>query len=199
MRWLFVVASLTYLAVTEWVPRYMQWSFLTTKAVVGQIAGYGRGCIATEPIATGETTAAFGGWAATGQQLAAARNSFMSLALQIDDDLYLVSPNQSDGDCINHSCDPNCGLQGGVVLVAMRDIAAGEQVTFDYSMADGSPYDEFDCACGSLRCRGRVSGDDWMLPDLQDRYRGYFSPYLTRRISALITTQTRNSLYGPSH
>jgi uncharacterized protein len=181
------------------VTTIMQWSFLTAKASVGSVAGYGRGCVATEPIAHGETTAAFGGWAATGEQLATSHDTSMSLALQIDDDLYLISPNQSDGDCINHSCDPNCGLQGGVVLVAMRDIAVGEQITFDYSMADGSPYDEFDCACGAPMCRSRISGDDWMLPELQDRYRGYFSPYLSRRIAALITAQTRNSAYGPSH
>jgi hypothetical protein len=49
-------------------------------------------------------------------------------------------------------------------------------------MSDGSPYDEFDCACGSPLCRGRVTGDDWQRHDLQARYAGYFSPYLQRRI-----------------
>ena len=45
-------------------------------------------------------------------------------------------------------------------------------------------YDEFACGCGAARCRGRVSGDDWRLPELRERYAGYFSAYLQRRIDA---------------
>lgn len=67
----------------------------------------------------------------------------------------------------------------------MRRIHPGEEVTIDYAMCDGSPYDELACACGSASCRGRVSGEDWRNPDLWVRYAGYFSPYLQRRIDAL--------------
>jgi len=49
-------------------------------------------------------------------------------------------------------------------------------------MSDGSPYDEFDCACGSGLCRRRVTGEDWRQPVLQQRYSGHFSPYLQQRI-----------------
>jgi len=37
---------------------------------------------------------------------------------------------------INHSCEPNVGFAGNVVLVAMRDIEAGEELTTDYAMFD---------------------------------------------------------------
>jgi hypothetical protein len=74
---------------------------------------------------------------------------------------------------------------GQIVVVAMRPIMPGEEICFDYAMTDGSPYDEFDCACGSPTCRGRVSGDDWRRPELWARYQGYFSPYLQRRIENL--------------
>ena len=57
-------------------------------------------------------------------------------------------------------------------------------------MCDGSPYDEFDCACGSARCRGRVTGNDWRDPLLWKRYAGHFSPYLQRRIAALQREQS---------
>jgi hypothetical protein len=86
-------------------------------------------------------------------------------------------------DFINHSCDPNCGLQGQIILVAMTDIQPGEEVTFDYAMTDSSPFDEFDCSCASPRCRGKVTRDDWKLPDLWQRYEGYFSTYLGNRIN----------------
>ena len=34
-------------------------------------------------------------------------------------------------------------------------------------------------------CRGKVTGNDWMLPELHLRYRGRFSPYLATRIASL--------------
>src|SRR5690606_33853967 len=86
------------------------------------------------------------------------------------------------GDFVNHSCEPNAGLLGQIGLVAMRAIAAEEEICYDYAMSDGSAYDEFDCSCGMRLCRGRISGSDWSIPRRQERYRGYFSPYLQRRI-----------------
>ena len=56
-------------------------------------------------------------------------------------------------------------MGGASQVVAMRDIAVGEALTFDYAMADGSNYDEFDCACGTALCRSRVSGSDWSRPE----------------------------------
>lgn len=37
---------------------------------------------------------------------------------------------------LNHSCDPNMGIKGSVTFVALRDIQAGEEVTFDYSITE---------------------------------------------------------------
>ena len=71
------------------------------------------------------------------------------------------------------------------MLVAMRRIEEGEQLCFDYAMADTDPYDEFDCRCGTELCRGRFTGEDWMLPALWSRYDGWFSTYLQRRIDGL--------------
>ena len=88
-------------------------------------------------------------------------------------------------DFINHSCEPNAGLDGQIAIVALHRIQPGEEVTIDYAMCDGSPYDEFECGCGSAICRGRVTGEDWRNPTLWERYAGHFSPYLERRIRAL--------------
>ncbi len=88
-------------------------------------------------------------------------------------------------DFINHCCNPNAGLSGQLALVALRDIAPGEEVCFDYAMTDGSVYDEFPCSCGAANCRGRVTGNDWMRPELWKRYGSHFSPYLLRRIERL--------------
>lgn len=104
-------------------------------------------------------------------------------SLQVEEGLFLVtSPESEPADLFNHSCAPNAGLRGPVALEALRDLAPGEEVCFDYAMSDGSDYDEFPCACGAAECRGRVTGEDWSLPALQRRYAGHFSPYLQRRI-----------------
>src|SRR5208282_260883 len=64
---------------------------------------------------------------------------------------------------INHCCDPNCEAdeRGGRVLIhAIRDIAAGEEITYDYNLYDGSSEDEARCRCGSKHCRGSMYSDE---------------------------------------
>ena len=40
--------------------------------------------------------------------------------------------------------------------MALRDIAAGEQLTYDYSTYIANPRERLQCCCGSPRCRGEV-------------------------------------------
>ena len=160
-------------------------NYLTPLAEMRATPGAGFGSFAVAPIPSGTIVACFGGTLmdrATFDSMPADRRS---RSIQIDDDAFLLGPVEREpGDAINHSCDPNCGMGGASQVVAMRDLAVGEALTFDYAMADGSDYDEFDCACGTARCRGRVSGSDWLKPELQTRYAGYLSPYIVRRIDA---------------
>jgi hypothetical protein len=74
-----------------------------------------------------------------------------------------------------------------VTLVARRDIAQDEELTADYAMweADENHVMRWACVCGSPRCRGRVTGQDWRLPELPQRYRGHFSPLINQRIARL--------------
>jgi uncharacterized protein len=37
---------------------------------------------------------------------------------------------------INHSCEPNVGFAGNIVIVAMREVIAGEELTTDYALFD---------------------------------------------------------------
>jgi len=96
------------------------------------------GSYAIEPITAGESVAAFGGWVADEAELRSLPAERISRTMQIDEHLYLVSGETADpGDYVNHSCTPNCGLAGNMLVVAMRDIAIGEELTFDYAMSDG--------------------------------------------------------------
>jgi uncharacterized protein len=67
-----------------------------------------------------------------------------------------------DGHCmamfINHSCDPNCEteeIRGRVWITAIRKIAPGEEITYDYCLYDGGD-DEAVCNCGAKKCRGTM-------------------------------------------
>ncbi len=50
---------------------------------------------------------------------------------------------------VNHSCQPNVGMGGNILLVSMRDIAAGEELTIDYALFLGDPGFAMECRCGS--------------------------------------------------
>lgn len=165
--------------------------FLSPKVQVRADAN-GWGSFAVLPIVAGETVAAFGGRCMTRCQLDELSVNDQVRSVQIDNDLYLVAPivETADlpGDVISHSCAPNCGIAGGVLVVAMRDIEAGETLSFDYAMCTGSNVNEFECGCGATVCRRKVTGNDWMLPELQIAYRSYFSPFLTKRIASLVSS-----------
>ncbi len=144
----------------------------------------GFGIFATAPFKKDEVIIAWGGAIVNSAQLLSLSEYKRIHSLQVEEDLFEVPMTDNDpADMVNHSCDPNAGISGQIVLVAYRDIQAGEEICFDYAMSDSNPYDEFTCQCGSPHCRGKVRGDDWKLPDLQQRYYGYFSTYLQRRIN----------------
>lgn len=59
---------------------------------------------------------------------------------------------------INHSCAPNCDyrIEGQRVLIyAARDIAAGDELSIDYSY--GADGEIVPCGCGAPGCRGRIN------------------------------------------
>ena len=63
---------------------------------------------------------------------------------------------------LNHSCAPNCEteeLRGRVHIRAIRDIAAGEELLYEYNLYD-SEDDDADCYCGAPQCRGTMFSDE---------------------------------------
>jgi len=167
----------------------VDYNWLFPGAEARPVGAKGWGSFAIEWIPEGTTVAGFGGWVVTHDTLETFSHDRQSRSIQVDQDLYLVSGDTPEpGDFLNHSCEPSCGLVGANVLVAMRDIEVGEELTFDYATCDSSDYDEFTCLCAEPTCRGVVTGLDWTKPELQTKYKGWFSPYLTRRIAALSTS-----------
>lgn len=161
-------------------------SYLNPKCEARKHSKGGCGVFATAFIARGELISLWGGRIVHRDNLDPSMPRFTQRVLQLDEDLYLLTAEEEEpNDCLNHSCEPNLGFLGQIGLVAMRDIQPGEELTFDYAMSDGSPYDEFECHCGLPHCRKKITGNDWKLPELWEKYEGNFSPYLARRIAAL--------------
>ena len=144
----------------------------------------GRGVVAIEDIKKDELVAIKAGNIITRDELEQATLDAGDMALQIDDEFYIapLSPDEVEDMSvfINHSCDPNVGFRGQVVYVAIRDISAGEELCHDYAMERSDAY-SLDCHCGSPLCRGKVTGQDWKLPELQQRYGDYFSIYIRNK------------------
>ena len=62
---------------------------------------------------------------------------------------------------LNHSCAPNCEtveLGKRIFIQATRDIAAGEELVYEYHLYD-SDDDNADCYCGAKKCRGTMFSD----------------------------------------
>jgi D-alanine-D-alanine ligase len=87
------------------------------------------------------------------------------------------SPDPAEWRPINHSCDPNCWLEG-LDMVARRDIPAGEELCIDYATFCGPEMKPFDCLCTSPLCRDVVRGTDYLLPELRERYGDHVSAYV---------------------
>ena len=154
----------------------------------------GRGLFAAEAADAGEIIVIKGGYVMTTTERDKVGERLGPAEIQIGDGIFTgpVTEAEREGGMmhLNHSRDPNLDIQKQTVYVSMRDIAAGEELPFDYAMNDDEGYEAMVCNRVTPRCRGVVSGKDWMKPELQRRYRGYFSFFIERKIDAAEENQS---------
>ena len=106
--------------------------------------------------------------------------SDVPLTYKGEDDRYVqvakehyLGPSGEIDDLINHSCDPNTGLQftdSGILLVATRKIDVGEEITWDYSttLLDSSWL--MLCDCRSSHCRKMIGDFILLETPIQKKY-----------------------------
>jgi hypothetical protein len=167
--------------------RTRECAYLTPKARVLPGAIAGAGVFATEPISKHELVAFWAGHAITYAEMRALPPGIADLPVQVWFDTFLgpTRPEEIEAvDRMNHSCEPNCGVRGSVALVARRDIAPGEELTFDYGTTDTVGL-EMECKCGAPTCRGVVTSDDWKDPAFRARNEEYLSLYIHELVSLL--------------
>jgi uncharacterized protein len=121
------------------------------------------------------------------------KETYLRYGYQIGDNLFAGPTSITDfpdiSIYINHKCTPNVYFMDELTIVSMRDIEPGEELTYDYATTESYewPIGEYNpytckCNCHSEKCRGVVLPTDWMNPELQQRYDGYFIPYLAAKI-----------------
>src|SRR2546429_696902 len=117
--------------------------------------GVGKGLFATAPIPKGTFIIEY-----TGKKIptVVADTLHSRYLFELDDEWTLDGEDLSNtARWINHSCDPNSEAEikdGHILISAMKDIAPGEEITFDY---DQEYFDGFikpvGCKCSSKRHR----------------------------------------------
>jgi D-alanine-D-alanine ligase len=84
--------------------------------------------------------------------------TFRRYAYPLSPEVYILwSEQPEDWSPQNHSCDANCHY-AGLNVYTNRAIAAGEELTLDYSLFLDETMESFDCSCGAANCRGKIRG-----------------------------------------
>jgi len=113
------------------------------------------GCYTTTPIRKGSRVAEYTGHLLTKREADKLYEQSPVTYLFGLGDGSMVIDGHSMTMFINHSCDANCEteeIDGRVYVMALRNIKAGEEITYDYCLYDGGD-DEANCNCGATECR----------------------------------------------
>jgi hypothetical protein len=143
----------------------------------------GRGLFAFRAFSPGETVLWFSGKVVDFTEVVL-RGETAGNPLQVDLDSFIDVEHL--GLFVNHSCEPNVGLRDSLRLVALRAIAIGEEIRYDYSTEMLGTNWKMICRCGAAGCRGVIKDFDLLPPSIQaERLRqGNVQPYIVRQLTA---------------
>lgn len=134
--------------------------------------GEDRGVFAREPIAAGERLIRLEGELAP----TPSRHS-----VQVGLGLHLHGVPEEPQEFINHACEPSAWIDfPTLTLVALRPIAADEEITFNYLTSEWELATPFQCRCGAAGCFGLIRGYRHLSPEAQQRLAPLAAPFLSR-------------------
>jgi len=128
----------------------------------------GRGLMISEPAKKGDLISEYCGIAIKRQYLDMLFRRYklerMLYIMALDNDTYIDARKKGGlARYINHSCDPNCAVHRWTVrgilragIFAIRDIEAGEELSFDYHWKRKRGRAPTKCYCKSPICRGTL-------------------------------------------
>jgi len=162
-------------------------SWLSEKCVVADsITVGGLGVFARESIRANELVAVWGGIVYSADEIQLLERSVcysLGHTIEVAEGFYLASSTPTEMDDIerfNHSCEPNLGFKGQLLILPRRDIDQGEELVFDYETAH-SKLEPFECRCGSKECRQKIEGSGWRSKVFREQNSGWLSWCLEKR------------------
>jgi hypothetical protein len=138
----------------------------------------GRGLFAKRDIKKDELIAVFTGKTISTDEANKIYSTGYDYMLQINQDQFILL--DSDLKFANHSCSPNCAFLESAKLYAVKDICMGDEITFDYSLNEDTPF-EINCLCGNSSCRGKIGPYQDLPKDFKLTSRSTTTPYLKRK------------------
>lgn len=130
-----------------------------------------RRLMTTEPVASGDEILALGG---------VLRATPTRYSIQVAPDAHL--DDMGPADATNHCCDPSAFIDFSdperIVLRALRDLSAGDEVSIHYCATEYDMASPFDCHCGADACLGLVRGYRHVSDDVAGDLEPWLSPAL---------------------
>jgi uncharacterized protein len=138
-----------------------------TAFVVRDSKVHGKGVFATRKIPAGTRIVEYKGeridWEETlRRENAKPADSYHTFFFSLEDgNIIDGGSGGNDARWINHACEPNCEAQeedGRVFIYALRDIARGEELNYDYGLIMEERHTPalkraYACLCGAASCR----------------------------------------------
>lgn len=144
----------------------------------------GRGVFAKERIKKGEFIGGLYGAFHEAEQCMDLPEEYRDHVMQCGEHIWRGNETVQEAvQYLNHSCDPNCGVQGLFDFVALKDIEAGQELTTDYAMQDDSNWQVPGgvCLCGAANCRGDILPYRQLAKEEKDAYKAYVSHWILHR------------------
>jgi hypothetical protein len=105
-----------------------------------------------------------------------------SFAFQVSSGHYLFL--DAPARFFNHSCEPNCGVNGRLELIALCDIEPNEELKYDYSTTMMERHWTMECKCNSDKCRKLIADFDKLPVSTRQYYiqRGVVQPFILEMV-----------------
>ena len=159
-------------------------SWLTEKCEVRESPLSGIGVFALQAIANQELVAIWGGVIYSSSEILGLCQTFphfLTHPIEVAEGFYLGSTSLTsidDAERFNHSCNPNVGVKGQIVVISRRSIAQGEELTLDYETIATLPA-PFPCRCADRRCRKLIDGSALNTTEFRDQHTEFLSWHVT--------------------
>ena len=133
---------------------------------------FGKAVFANKGFEKGDEIIDFKGPLMKGEELPELVNPEDDRYIQVGKDEY-IGPSGDYDDFFNHSCNPNSGIkieEKRIVLIAIKRIKKGKEITWDYSTTMDEDEWEMDCMCKSKNCRKRIKDFKYLPKEIQHKY-----------------------------